>query len=66
MGIIQTTDNEGGTDGVGGGEENKEDLSDGGSNTGLIAAGVIIPLFLLVVITAIAILVLFVLRKRFE
>ena len=67
--IIEKEDNKEGPDVNGefeGGEGDKDDLSDGGSNTGLIAAGAIIPLILLAVIAAIAIVVLFVWNRRFE
>ena len=67
--IIETKDNKEGPDvngEVGGEDGDHDDLSDGGSNTGLIAAGATIPLILLAVIAVIAILVLFVWKRRFE
>ena len=53
--------------GVGGGEGDKETISDGESNTGLIAAGVITPLILLAAIAVIVTLVvLFIWKRRYE
>ena len=43
-----------------------DNISDGESNTGLIAAGISIPLILLAVIAAISILVLFVRKRRYK
>ena len=62
--IIETEDNKGDPDvngGVGRGDWDNNDL-----NIGLIAAGMVMPLILLAVIATIAILVLFVWKRRFE
>ena len=53
-----------GVNGGVGGEGDKETISDGGSNTGLIATGVITPLILLAVI--VTLVVLFIWKRMYE